>query len=139
MDDANIDHKLFFPNVENLIVGFLGTRSELSGVTVGIELPSPFTGDSRAVVVTRVGGVFSADDRLDMARVRVDSYALTKGAAHTLACVVRGVLPPISQTRLGDGVIVSDVSEDQGPYWFRDTDHVEAHRYLMRYRFAIKV
>jgi hypothetical protein len=139
MDIATIDRSLVFPNVENLFVGFLGTRSELTGVTVGSELPSPFGGDSRAVVVTRVGGAFNEDDRLDVARVRVDAYALSKGVAHAVACVVRGVLPLIPQTRLAGGTVVADVSEEQGPYWVRDAEHTEIHRYLMRYRLVIKI
>jgi hypothetical protein len=130
---------LFFPDVEQLIVSFLGARSELAGIPVGITVPDGYDGKQRAVVVTRVGGAFLDDDLLDDTVARVDAYGPDKGAAHTVARTVRGLLPLLTQTRHADGVVVSEVSEVQGPYWFSDKQHAYANRYLMRYRLIVPV
>lgn len=130
---------LFFPDVEQLVVTFLGTRSELGGIPVGVDLPAGFDGTQRAVVVTRVGGAFLDDDYLDDALTRIDSYGPDKAVAHSVARLVRGLLPLLTEARHTDGVIVSEVSEVQGPYWFSDKQHAYANRYLMRYRLIVPV
>ncbi|MFD9890635.1 hypothetical protein ACFWY9_14920 [Amycolatopsis sp. NPDC059027] len=126
---------LNFPNVESVVAGFLQGRQELSGVPIGSVLPPGFNGTQRAVVLTRLGGVFVDDDQLDNAEVRIDSYGPDKIAAHALACVVRGVLPLLTRAALG----ASDLAEIQGPCFSVDRRHSDANRYLMKYRFVLEV
>lgn len=130
---------LLFPNVESVVAGFLQSRPELSGVPVGSLVPPGFDGAQRAVVLTRLGGVFLDDDLLDNAEARIDSYGPDKVAAHGLALVVRGLLPLLTQATLADGVVLTDVSEIQGPCFSIDRRHSDANRYLMKYRFVLEV
>ncbi|MBP2323585.1 hypothetical protein JOF56_003970 [Kibdelosporangium banguiense] len=130
---------LVFPNVERVIVAFLDARPELDGVAVGIDLPPGFDGTQRAVRVSRVGGVFIEDDLRDNALTRIDAYGPDKTAAHSVASLVRGVLPLVVQQRLADGAVISDVTETEGPYWFPDSRNANASRYYMRHRFAVAV
>jgi hypothetical protein len=139
MGQLIIDRPLFFPDVENLVVAFLKTRTELNGVSVGVSLPADFDGSGRAVVVNRLGGVFLADDRLDDALALVDTYGGDKTAAHAVANAVRGVLPLLTSASHADGVVVSEVEENQGPCWSPDRRHDNANRYVMRYRLVISV
>ena len=126
---------LNFPNVESVVAGFLQGRSDLSGVPVGSLLPAGFDGTQRAVVLTRLGGVFNDDDQLDNAEVRIDSYGPDKVAAHGLACTVRGVLPLV----IDAGLSFSDVTEIQGPCFSIDRRHSDSNRYIMKYRFVLDV
>jgi hypothetical protein len=130
---------LFFPDVEAVVAGFLAGRPDLAGVPVGSLLPAGFDGTQRAVVVTRLGGVFADDDRVDTAEVRFDSYGPGKVAAHAVARLVRGLLPALPATVLPDGVVCTDVSEVQGPCFSRDRRNADAERYIMKYRFALPV
>jgi hypothetical protein len=130
---------LVFPNIERVVVAFLDARPELDGVSVGIDLPPGFDGTQRAVRVNRVGGVFVEDDLRDNALTRIDAYGPDKTAAHAVANLVRGALPLIPQARHADGVVVSDVAETEGPYWFPDSRNANASRYYMRHQFAITV
>jgi hypothetical protein len=119
-----------FPDVEDMVVRYLAARSELAGVPVGIELPTGYDGTTSMVRVVRVGGVYSADDRLDRATVRVDAYGPDQRAAHHLALVVRGLLWIMP---------VTDLAEERGPHWLPDTPHNHAARYLARYHLAVPV
>lgn len=130
---------LLFPNVENVVAGFLQGRPELAGVPVGSLPPPEFDGTQRAVVLTRLGGHFADDDQLDHAELRIDSYGPDKLAAHTLACAVRGVLPLITRLALADGVVLPDTTEIQGPCFSPDRRHADATRYLMKHRFVVVV
>ena len=125
---------LVFPDVERAVAEFLRARPELSGVPVGSLLPSGFDGTQRAVVLTRLGGVFLDDDRLDNAEVRLDSYGPDKATAHAVALAVRGVLP-----LLPEGAVFCDVTELQGPCFSLDRRHFDANRYIMRSRFVAEV
>ncbi len=128
---------LVFPDVEQAVAEFVRARSELSGIPVGTSVPPGFDGTQRAVALTRLGGVYLDDDRLDHAEVRLDSYGPDKTAAHAVALVVRGVLPLLSA--LGSVTVFSDVTELQGPCFVLDRRHSDANRYVMRYRFVARV
>jgi hypothetical protein len=130
---------LVFPNVERVIVAFLDARPELDGVLIAAELPPDFDGTKLAVRVSRVGGEFVEDDLVDKALARVEAYGPDKAAAHSLASQVRGLFPLLVKTRHADGVVISDVTETQGPYWFPDSRLAQAKRYLMRYQLAVAV
>jgi hypothetical protein len=130
---------LVFPNIERVVVAFLDARPELDGVSVGVDLPPGFDGTQRAVRVSRVGGVFIEDDLRDNALTRIDAYGPDKVAAHSVASLVRGLLPLIPKARHADGVVVSDVAETEGPYWFPDSRNAHASRYYMRHQFAVAV
>jgi len=127
---------LVFPDVEQAVAEFVRARPELSGVPVGTSVPPGFDGTQRAVVLTRLGGVYLDDDRLDNAEVRLDSYGPDKTAAHAVALAVRGVLPILSAS---GGTVFPDVTELQGPCFVLDRRHSDANRYVMRYRFVALV
>ncbi|MFL6126913.1 hypothetical protein [Actinophytocola sp.] len=118
---------------------FLRTRVELDGVSVGVTLPPDFDGSGRAVVVNRLGGAFLQDDFLDDVLALVDTYGGDKATAHAVANAVRGVLPLLVTADHADGVVVSDVEENQGPCWSPDRRHDNANRYVMRYRLVVPV
>ncbi|TDV47846.1 hypothetical protein [Actinophytocola oryzae] len=139
MGQSSADGALFFPDVENLVAAFLGTRGELDGVYVGVALPTGFDGGSRAVVVNRLGGGFRSDDFLDDVIALVDAYGGDKTSAHAVANAVRGVLPLITVAGHAGGVVVSEVEESQGPCWSPDRRNGGASRYVMRYRFVVPV
>ena len=94
-----------FPNVERLVVAFLGARAELAGTPVSVTLPDGYDGTTPVVTVTRVGGEYSADDGLDRALVRIDAFGPDKASALDLAGVTRAALwslpeqPPVSGER----------------------------------------
>jgi len=124
-----------FPNVETLLAAFLSGRSELAGVPVVVRLPAGYDGTSPAVVVTRVGGEFSVNDKLDRALVRVDTYGRDKAGALDLAGTVRGLvwlMPDVAPP-------VTDVSEARGPSWLRDPAFANANRYTTRYLLHVHV
>lgn len=127
---------LVFPDVEQAVAEFLRARPELSGVPVGSSVPPGFDGTQRAVVLTRLGGVYLDDDRLDNAEVRLDSYGPDKTAAHAVALAVRGVLPLLG---VSGGTVFPDTTELQGPCFVLDRRHSDANRYVMRYRFVAQV
>jgi|SRR5215475_8549521 len=119
-----------FPDVEDLVVQYLSSRSELAGVPVGIELPAGYDGTSPLVRVSRVGGRYSQDDGLDLALIRIDSYGPDQRAAHRLALTVRGLLWVMP---------VPDLVEERGPHWLPDSTHNHAARYMARYQLTIPV
>jgi hypothetical protein len=127
---APVTRPLGFPDVERLVVDYLSARSELSGVPVVVTLPGGFDGTVSTVLVTRVGGVYAVDDRLDRALVRVDAYGPDKTGAHRLALVVRGLLWVMP---------VTDLAEERGPHWLPDTPHNRAARYMARYQLTVPV
>lgn len=133
------DRPLFFPDIENLVVTFLRTRAELDGVSVGVTLPADFDASGRAIVINRLGGAFLQDDSLDDALALIDTYGGDKTAAHAVANAVRGVLPLLISASHADGVVVSEVEENQGPCWSPDRRHDNANRYVMRYRLVVSV
>ncbi|MFL6072748.1 MAG: hypothetical protein ACJ73S_05055 [Mycobacteriales bacterium] len=119
-----------FPDVESLVVSYLAARSELAGVPVRLVLPDDYDGKAPTVLVTRVGGVYVSDDRLDNALVRIDAYGPDKAAAHRLALTARGLLWVMP---------VADLAEERGPHWLPDTPHQHAARYMARYRLTVHV
>lgn len=130
---------LAFSNVERLVVSFLSARPEMAGVRVAVRLPDDYDGLARAAVVTRVGGEFAADDRIDRAVVRLDTYGPDKAAALDLAGTVRGLVWLAPDATHAGGAVVSDVAEDRGPSWLRDPAFPAANRYTTRYLLLIRV
>jgi hypothetical protein len=130
---------LVFPNVESVVASFLQGRAELTGMPVGSDVPAAFDGTQRAVVLTRLGGLYVDDDQLDHAEVRIDSYGPDKVSAQPVALTVRGLLPLLVAGNLQDGVVISDVTEIQGPLFSIDLRHSGANRYIMKYRFTVEV
>lgn len=130
---------LVFPNAESVVAGYLKSRQELAGVSIGSLPPPGFEGTQRAVVLTRLGGHFADDDLLDHAEVRIDCYGPDKPAAHSLTLAVRGVLPLITGVALADDVVLPDTTEIQGPCFSVDRRFSNADRYLMKYRFLLVI
>jgi hypothetical protein len=130
---------LYFPDIESLVVVFLRTCPELDGVSVDVDLPAEFDGSQRAVVVSRLGGAFLADDGLDDALALIDTYGGDKTTAHAVANAARGVLPLLTSRNHAGDVVVTEVEERQGPCWSPDRRHDGASRYVMRYRLVVTV
>ena len=139
MVTSSVAQLLQFSNVENVVVAFLAGRPELSGVGVAVRLPPDYDGASRAVVVSRVGGEFDANDFLDRALVRIDTYGPDKPAALDLAGTVRSLVWFMPDTALANGVTVTDVAESRGPGWLRDPAFALANRYTTRYLVLVRV
>lgn len=130
---------LGFVNVESLVTAFLQGRTELGGVPVAARLPSDYDGASAIVVVSRVGGEFSAEDWLDRALIRIDAYGPGRTAALNLAGTVRGLIwlmPDVSP--IGD-VAVADIVEQRGPSQVPDPAFPTANRYVARYHVLVRV
>lgn len=125
--------------MERLVVSYLSARSEMAGVRVAVRLPDDYDASARAAIVTRVGGEFSADDLLDRAVVRLDTYGPDKVAALDLAGTVRGLMWLAPEASHAGGAVVSDVAEDRGPSWLRDPGFPHANRYTTRYVLLIRV
>jgi hypothetical protein len=121
---------LVFPNVEELVGTYLSGRSELTGTPVVATLPGDYDGKAATVLLTRVGGVYLDDDRLDRALLRIDAYGPDKTAAHRLALAVRGLMWAMP---------VSGIAEERGPHWLPDAPHQHAARYMARYQLTIPV
>jgi hypothetical protein len=119
-----------FPNVEELVVNYLAGHPELAGVPVGIELPANYDGTAALVRVSRVGGRYLPDDRLDLALIRLDAYGPSQRDAHRLALLVRRLLWVMP---------VLDLAEERGPHWLPDTPHNHAARYMARYQVTVPV
>lgn len=130
---------LVFANVESLTIAFLRGRPELAGIAVAVRLPIDYDGTSAIVVVSRVGGEFSADDYLDRALVRIDTYGPDKTAALDLAGTVRSIVWLMPDVPHAGGVKVSEVAEFRGPSWLRDPAFATANRYTTRYQMFVRV
>lgn len=133
------EQPLAFSNVESLLLAFLSGRTELAGIPVVLRLPADYDGLSRIVVIFRVGGEFAADDYLDRAQVRIDTYGPDKGAALDLAGAVRSLIWLLPGTKQAGDAIISDVAETRGPSWLRDPGNASANRYTTRYQVLVRV
>ena len=126
-----------FPDVELLIVGYLRSRPELTGVLVDNRTPDGFDGTQKAVLVSRAGGVWIEDLHLDRPLVDLEVYGPDKPTAHTVATAARVAMHTIRGTTFGTAV-VSDVAETDGPRWLPDYNHGGASRYLSTTRLSIR-
>jgi hypothetical protein len=126
---------LQFANVESLVVPFLRARAELAGTPVDVRLPADYDGASPVVVVSRVGGEFAADDLIDHALVRIDTYGPDRTAALNLAGRVRGLVWVLPDA----GLTVADIAEQRGPSRLRDPAFATASRYTTRYQLLVRV
>lgn len=131
------DPTVTFPDVERLVVDFLTDRPELSTATVDNVPPGGFDGTQQVVLVSRAGGAWVDDLRLDQPLVDFEVYGPTKTAAHTLALTVRSAVLALRGTTYG-GAHVSDVVEADGPRWLPDWNRSAANRYYATVRLHIR-
>ncbi|WSJ45691.1 hypothetical protein OG349_23635 [Streptomyces sp. NBC_01317] len=128
---------LNFPDVERLVVDFLEDRPEMVGVTVDNRPPAGFDGTQKAVLVSRVGGVWVDDLHLDKPLLDLEVYGPDKTAAHTVALAARACVLELIGTRYGTAV-VTDVDEADGPRWLPDYNRPAGNRYLATLRLSIR-
>jgi len=126
-----------FPDVERLVVDNLKNRPERAGVVVDNRPPAGFDGTQRVVLVSRMGGAWVDDERLDHALVDLEAYGPDKPAAHTVANVARALVIGLRGTTYG-GAVVVDLVEEDGPRWLPDYLHNGASRYLSTVRLVIR-
>ncbi|MFP8884676.1 MULTISPECIES: hypothetical protein [Streptomyces] len=131
-----VDPLLAFPDVERLIVDFLGDRPELTGVTVDNVPPAGFDGTQRVVLVSRVGGAWVDDLHLDNPLVELEVYGPDKTTAHTDSLGMRAALLQLRGTTHGTAT-VTDVVEADGVRWLPDYNRLDANRYLTTVRLSL--
>ncbi|QIQ04686.1 hypothetical protein HA039_22505 [Streptomyces liangshanensis] len=128
---------LNFPDVERLVVDFLEDRPEMVGVTVDNRPPAGFDGTQKAVLVSRVGGVWVDDLHLDKPLLDLEVYGPDKTTAHAVALAARACVLELIGTRYGTAV-VTDVDEADGPRWLPDYNRPAGNRYLATLRLSIR-
>jgi len=126
-----------FPDVEQLVVDLLKDRSELAGVVVDVQPPAGFDGTQRAVFVSRVGGAWAEDPRLDNPLVDLEVYGPDKAAAHTVSLVARALILQLRGVVYGAATVL-DVVEEDGPRWLPDYRHATACRYVSTTRLVVR-
>ncbi|WP_053708004.1 hypothetical protein [Streptomyces sp. NRRL B-3648] len=130
------DPTVTFPDVERLVVDYLKTRAELATATVDNVPPSGFDGTQQVVLVSRSGGAWIDDQRLDQPLVDFEVYGPDKTTAHTLALKVRSAVLTLRGTLYGTAR-VTDVVEADGPRWLPDWNRSAANRYYSTVRLLI--
>ncbi|MEO3787656.1 hypothetical protein ABGB12_30390 [Actinocorallia sp. B10E7] len=130
------------PDVEVLVVDFLQDDPALTGVTVTNVVPPGFDGTTPAVLVSRMGGVWIDDQRLDTPIVQLECYGADKQAANTIAIAARvrmlhmiGLALPVSGTATA---VIADCVETDGPRWLPDYLHSAADRYVSFHKLTIR-
>lgn len=131
------DPPITFPDVERLVVDHLKERPELIGVTVDNRPPPGFDGTQKAVLVSRVGGAWIDDRRLDEPLVDLEVYGPDKTTAHGIALLARAALRTARGRTVGTAY-VTDVVEADGPRWLPDFHHPAGNRYLSTVRLLIR-
>ncbi|MEV7091154.1 hypothetical protein AB0O07_35735 [Streptomyces sp. NPDC093085] len=126
-----------FPDVEQLVVDLIKDRTELAGAIVDVQPPSGFDGSQRAVLVSRAGGAWAEDPRLDNPLVDLEAYGPDKAAAHAVALVARALLLQLRGVGYGAATVL-DVVEEDGPRWLPDYRHATANRYVSTTRLTIR-
>jgi hypothetical protein len=126
-----------FPDVERLVVDTLKDRTELAGVVVDNRPPPGFDGTQKAVLVSRVGGAWIDDERLDQPLVDFEVYGPDKSATHAVALAARALAISLRGVSYG-GAVVVDVVEEDGPRWLPDYHHPGSNRYLSTVRLVIR-
>jgi hypothetical protein len=131
------DPLISFPDIERLVVDQLKDRSELAGVIVDNRPPAGFDGTQKAVLVSRVGGAWVDDQKLDQPLVDFEVYGPDKSAAHGVALTARALALQLRDVSYG-GADVLDVIEEDGPRWLPDYHHPGSNRYLSTVRLVIR-
>jgi hypothetical protein len=126
-----------FPDVERLVVDSFQDRPELAGVMVDNRVPQGFDGTQRAVLVSRVGGAWVDDERLDRPLIDLEVYGPDKPAAHVVANSARTATFGLRGVSYG-GALVVDVVEEDGPRWLPDYQHPGSNRYLSTIRLVVR-
>ncbi|GAA5057204.1 hypothetical protein [Streptomyces similanensis] len=125
-----------FPDVERLVVDYLKTRAELAAATVDNVPPSGFNGTQPVVLVSRSGGAWIDDQRLDQPLVDLEVYGPDKTSAHALALKARSAILTLRGAVYGTAR-VTDVVEADGPRWLPDWNRAAANRYYATVRLLI--
>jgi len=131
------DPLVTFPDVERLVVDTLKDRPELAGVVVDNRPPSGFDGTQKAVLVSRVGGAWVDDERLDRPLVDFEVYGPDKSTAHAVALMARALTISLRGVSYG-GAVVVDLVEEDGPRWRPDYQRPGSNRYLSTVRLVIR-
>lgn len=123
------------PDIEQVLTGWLSSRSDLSGVLIGTRVPTAYDGSQRVIRIVRLGG--SADDLMafDHPRVDIDCFGPDKGSAWDLSALVRRAVlfDLIHGANLSSwSAAISNVREDVGPQWLDEPDYPNAGRYLFQ-------
>jgi hypothetical protein len=126
-----------FPDVERLVVDSFRERAELTGVVVDNRVPPDFDGTQRAVLVSRVGGAWVDDQRLDHPLIDLETYGPDKPAAHVVALAARAATFGLRGVSSG-GAVVVDVVEEDGPRWLPDYHHPRGNRYVSTIRLVVR-
>lgn len=109
------------PNVPKLAVDWLLTQVTLTSlVGTRIRTRLPAAPGANHVVIQRIGGIPTASQRLDSARLQVDCWADTEGSASRIARVCRAALHAMEGYTTADAV-VTGVVDDLGLMWLPDT------------------
>nr|WP_239146802.1 hypothetical protein [Streptomyces sp. SID10815] len=112
------------------------TRAELAAATVDNVPPSGFTGTQPVVLVSRAGGAWIDDQRLDQPLVDLEVYGPDKTSAHALALKARSAILTLRGAVHGTAR-VTDVVEADGPRWLPDWNRAAANRYYATVRLLI--
>lgn len=128
---------LAFADVEGFLVDRLKVPMEAVRALVAVAPPSGFDGTARAVLVSRVGGAWVEDLRMDQALVEVEAFGPDKAAAHAVALVARSHVLTLRGTPYPGG-LVADVVEEDGPHWLPDYRHPTGNRYVSIIRVVLR-
>lgn len=105
---------MVYPDAEGLLIVWL--TGQFAGKRVLTETPENLTDVLPCIQVTAIGG--SGDQyQFDTARVDIDVYHSTRGAARSLANEVRASLLQTLPGQMVDGTFVLRVDEFMRPTW----------------------
>ena len=121
------------PDAELLAVNYLrsvGAVTSLVGNRVYTDIPA---GSAYPLLrLTRIGGIPTIPQHLDVARIQIDAWGTTKFQARTVAATAQAVMHDAVGAHT-EGV-VSNVEDDLGLTWSPDPDTDQS-----RYTFAVAV
>jgi hypothetical protein len=126
-----------FPDIERLVVDTLAASPGLSGVVVDNRVPPGFDATTRAVLVSRAGGIWVDDEHLDHPVVDLEVYGPDKPTAHTVSLTARALALGLRGVVYG-GAAVLDVVEQDGPRWLPDYVRPNVNRYLFTVRLSVR-
>jgi hypothetical protein len=107
------------PDVQKLVRTYLLTLTDITSL-VGTRVTTRSRGEFPELVLQRIGGIPSVRQRLDSARIQVDSYGNTEGEASRLARVARTALH-LMPGYVSDVAVCTGVDDDLGLAWIPDT------------------
>lgn len=128
---------LVFADVEGFLVERLKAPLESVRALVAVAPPPGFDGTARAVLVSRVGGAWVEDLRMDQALVEFEAFGPDKAAAHAVALAARTHVLGLRGAPYPGG-LVADVVEEDGPRWLPDYRHPTGNRYVSIVRVVLR-